>query len=119
MSIFDEIKNSVKDVTLDDVMYEAKRVACDALDFAADHKEGLAVCALVAPAAYEIGRKMVKDIKHDSNDKRERCQYWDRRTMHMWETRRPLTNRELMELDYRVKRGEHMGKILSDMRVLR
>lgn len=119
MSIFDEIKNSVKDVTLDDVMYKAKRVAGDALDFAADHKEGLTVCALVAPAAYEVGRKVVKDIKHNKRDKADRCHYWDRRTMHMWETRRPLTNREWMELDYRVKRGENAGKVLSEMRLLR
>lgn len=111
MSILDDIKNSVN---LDDISYKAKQLASDALDFAEEHKEGI----VVAYCAADIIGKATAGIKK-AEKKKETYQIWDPKHMHMWELRRKLTNREHAEIDFRVRRGEHMGKVLAEMRVLR
>lgn len=44
---------------------------------------------------------------------------WDNRSGQFYYLRRRMTNREKMELDYRLEAGERMGFILDDMGLLR
>ena len=58
--------------------------------------------------------KRVKDEKELKT-----CYYYDKRHGHYVKTIRPLTGRELLELDRRYKKGESYSEILSSMKLLR
>ena len=116
----------IKSITIEDVCDKAKEIAGDVLDFAEEHKEGIAVglpCVFVAGG---FVRELTKERKRRrvereriKDQERKRYMIWDPRNMHHWDLRRPLTNVERRELDFRVNKGEHMADVLEDMRVLR
>ena len=58
--------------------------------------------------------KRVKDEKELKT-----CYYYDKRHGHYVKTIRPLTGKELLELDKRYKKGESYSEILSSMKLLR
>ena len=61
-------------------------------------------------------KKMFFDGKERTYEDKRKT-YWDGR--HMWQLRREMTNREQLELDRRLERGESAGEILSDMGLLK
>lgn len=44
---------------------------------------------------------------------------WDAHIGHYWQLRRKLTSAEWLSVESRVKAGESMGKVLSELRVLK
>jgi hypothetical protein len=96
-----------------------KRVITKTLNFIADHQEEI---VMSVPVFFAIGNAIHKtrvENRIENEYRRKTYSQWDPRSMHSWDLRRPLTNREKMILDERVRRGERMVDVLESMRVLR
>lgn len=60
--------------------------------------------------------------KHRNTQKQEELKNeycYDNRLGHYWRLRRPLTNKEWLEIDSRKRNGEYLSDILASMRVLK
>ena len=114
--MLEDIKNYVKD---NDLVGEAKQAAGDALNFVEEHKEGILISVLSASAVGNMINNAQRNKRIKKEVKRVTYSIWDPKHMHHWELRRPLTNREKVELDRRVASGEDMANVLYQMRVLR
>lgn len=74
-----------------------------------------AVGTVVAKGIQVIGRRHNLKIEERNRDRR----VYDTSLGHYWELRRKLDNRDWTEINRRRNRGESLGEILEEMRVLK
>lgn len=104
-----------------------KRGAKNALDnttqWMRENKELVEFAAPVAVYAIGSGARLLASTNRRAavrEEKRLKELYvYDNHTRRYYKLRRPLTNRERLEIDSREARGERLGSILSSMRVLK
>lgn len=79
--------------------------------------------AVVAPIVISSGVELIKVCVRKGNTNEQKrlkeLYIYDRSSGHYFELRRKMKNSELIEFDERKKRGESVGNILRDMRVLK
>lgn len=88
--------------------------------FCINNKEVVVPVAItLATGTVKVTKQLLKarNIKEDERIKEEYC--YDRSLGHYWALRRPLSNKEWLEIDSRKQNGERLADILSDMRVLK
>lgn len=89
-------------------------------DFCTSHQEiVIPVAVTLATGAVKITKLVLKqkNLKQEEHNKEEYC--YDRSLGHYWALRRPLSNKEWLEIDSRKKNGERLSDILSEMKVLK
>lgn len=89
-------------------------------DFCISHQEiVIPVAVTLATGAVKITKLVLKqkNLKQEEHNKEEYC--YDRSLGHYWALRRPLSNKEWLEIDSRKKNGERLSDILSEMKVLK
>lgn len=77
----------------------------------------VAIAALTAVSSMIKGHNRRKELE-EAEIRRERA-FYDRSLGVYWETRRPLTTNEMLEVEERKKAGESIGAILDDMGLLK
>ena len=99
---------------------KARSIKEAALVWGKEHPEEAA--GLVCSVIFVGGGSLIKaagEAKRKRDDYVDReCRQWDPQTGQYYYTRRPLKNREKLELESRMAQGERKGEILKDMRVL-
>lgn len=107
-----EFKEKIKD--------NASRAYYAARDFCINHKEVVVpVAVTLATGAVKLSKMALKhrNLKQEEHNKEEYC--YDRSLGHYWALRRPLSNKEWLEIDSRKRNGERLSDILSEMKVLK
>lgn len=97
----------------------ASRAYDKAKDFCINNKEVVVPVAItLATGAVKLGKLAMKskNLNKEEQLKEEYC--YDRSLGHYWKLRRPLTNKEWLEIDSRKRDGERLSDILSSMKVL-
>ena len=97
----------------------ASRAYDKAKDFCINNKEVVVPVAItLATGAVKLGKLVMKskNLNKEEQLKEEYC--YDRSLGHYWKLRRPLTNKEWIEIDSRKRDGERLSNILSSMKVL-
>lgn len=114
----DPHKKTAREI-LDEVIFKAKETAKKAATWAVDHKDEATALVITAVTAYAGIKKITR--KTESAVERERIDhcYYDPSSGLHWQLRRPMTNRERIELSQRKRAGEPVEDILYDMRILR
>lgn len=117
---FEDFKKESKRREFKEKMKEtASRAYNKTKDFCINHKEVVVPIAItLATGAVKLSKMALKhrNLKQEEHNKEEYC--YDRSLGHYWKLRRPLTNKEWLEIDSRKKNGERLSDILSSMRVL-
>ena len=106
--IVEKVKNRASNA------YQKARIFC------INNKEVVVPVAItLATGTVKVTKQLLKarNIKEDERIKEEYC--YDRSLGHYWALRRPLSNKEWLEIDSRKQNGERLADILSDMRVLK
>ena len=89
-------------------------------EWVARNKEALIILTPVVIKGVTTVAKVVgkrNNLRKEEELKEEYC--YDRSLGHYWRLRRPLSNREWLEIDRRKKEGERPSDILDEMRVLK
>lgn len=89
-------------------------------DFCISHQEiAIPVAVTLATGAVKITKLVLKhqNLKQEEHNKEEYC--YDRSLGHYWALRRPLSNKEWLEIDSKKRNGERLSDILSEMKVLK
>lgn len=89
-------------------------------DFCINNKEIVVPIAItLATGAVKLGKLAMKskNLNKEERLKEEYC--YDRSLGHYWALRRPLSNKEWLEIDSRKRNGERLSDILSEMKVLK
>lgn len=89
-------------------------------DFCANNKEIVIPIAItLATGAVKLSKMAMKsrNLSKEERIKEEYC--YDRSLGHYWALRRPLSNKEWLEIDSRKKNGERLSDVLSEMKVLK
>ena len=88
--------------------------------FCHDNK-GLLIVAttVIASESIKLSKAMIKrrQLKKQEQLQEEYC--YDRSLGHYWRLKRPLSNREWLEIDGQKKSGKRLADILSSMKVLK
>lgn len=102
---------------LDAAWDTTKRAAKNGLQFVSENKEAIFTAGTIIAGcvAFFKGNKTQSDRERDRID----TTYYDPTTGAHWRLKRPLSNRERMELMRRRREGEFTEDILDDMNVLR
>lgn len=121
-----------KIVSIDDFKKESKRRALKekvkrttsnvyhkTKDFCINNKDVVVPVALtLAAGTVKIGKLAMKTRKLNKEEQLKEEYCYDRSLGHYWKLRRPLTNKEWLEIDSRKRNGERLSDILSSMKVL-
>lgn len=115
----EEIKEKAKQF-YEDVTRKAGWFYWDAKKWVRDNKEIVIIAAPIALGVCKELMKVTVKNKQLKEEQRLKDRYiYDRSNMHYYELRRDLTTREWLEIEERKRRGESLGWILNDMRVLK
>lgn len=103
-----------------DAWETGKRKTKEVMDKAWENRETVVPVLL---GVLTIGAGVMKNATkykelEEAETRRERA-FYDRSLGVYWETRRPLTTQELLEVEERKAGGENIGAILEDMRLLK
>lgn len=78
---------------------------------------------IIVPAVGALTLKIIKDAYRDARESKEernlQCKFYDRRTDSYSWSKRPLKQKEALELDERYARGERKKEILREMGLLK
>lgn len=119
VNIEDFRKESKRRAFKEKIVGTATKAYDKAKDFCINNKEVVIPVAItLATAAVKLGKLAMKskNLNKEEQLKEEYC--YDRSLGHYWKLRRPLTNKEWLEIDSRKKNGERLSDILSSMKVL-
>ena len=118
---FEDFKKESKRRQFKEKMKEtASRGYNKAKDFCINNKEIVVPIAItLATGAVKLGKLAMKskNLNKEERLKEEYC--YDRSLGHYWALRRPLSNKEWLEIDSRKRNGERLSDILSEMKVLK
>lgn len=103
----------------DDVIFKAKETAKKAATWAVDHKDEVTALVITAVTVCAGIKKVAGKTAIEVERERISHTYYDPSTGLHWQLRRPMTNRERIELSQRKRDGELIEDILDDMRILR
>lgn len=73
----------------------------------------------VLAIAAKLGKQHNRNKELEEAETRRERAFYDRSLGVYWETRRPLTTAEMLEVEDRKKHGESIGAILDDMGLLK
>lgn len=119
VNIEDFRKESKRRAFKEKIVGTAVKAYDKAKDFCINNKEVvIPVAVTLATGAVKLGKLAMKskNLNKEEQLKEEYC--YDRSLGHYWKLRRPLTNKEWLEIDSRKKNGERLSDILSSMKVL-
>lgn len=118
---FEDFKKESKRREFKEKMKEtASRAYNKTKDFCINNKEIVVPIAItLATGAVKLGKLAMKskNLNKEERLKEEYC--YDRSLGHYWALRRPLSNKEWLEIDSRKRNGERLSDILSEMKVLK
>lgn len=120
VSMEDFKKESRRREIVEKVKNGASNAYQKARTFCINNKEVVVPVAItLATGTVKVTKQLLKarNIKEDERIKEEYC--YDRSLGHYWALRKPLSNKEWLEIDSRKQNGERLADILSDMRVLK
>lgn len=114
-------KKTLKD-HVEDVKCAVKRGARTTYRWAMENKElAIAACPVIV-SVVRGGTIIVSDMMRRGNIKKAETLktrfIYDRSAGHYWKLKKPLTQRQWMEISRRKDSGESMANILSSMRIL-
>ena len=91
----------------------------DTKEFVSEHKGEIAFYTLIlGPGAIKLANTVIKKKAADRERRFDECDYYDPRTGEHWYTKRPLTNRQKLNLEQRCRDGESKGAILRSMHMI-
>lgn len=92
-------------------------------DFRDWYKQNREVILVLGPIVITGATTLIRVVGKNVNLHKEKdlktLYCYDRSLGHYWALRRPLTNREWIEIDRRKKNGERLADILSELKVLK
>lgn len=83
------------------------------------NKEAIIVLTPVVISGIRMIGKSVRRREDKKEEERRACKIYDPSMGDWWDLKKPLTNRERLELEQRVANGELRGDVLRDMKKLR
>lgn len=96
-----------------------KEVWDDTKDFVKENKGTIAFYTMIlGPGALKLGSEFLKNQRQKKESRYDECDIYDNRTGQHWYTKRPLTNRQKLNLETRYNAGESIGSILNSMNML-
>lgn len=98
---------------------DAKVAVLNAWNWVKANKEDLVIVGTAAATIYVRIKKVNAATARETNRRVTDYTYYDPSTGARWHLRRPLNNREQMELITRKRNGERAEQILSEMGLLR
>lgn len=117
-----ELKKAKRKAKRREFLNKVKSKGRSALDWIDIHREETIAIAAGVTAVGGVTAKAIKGHNKkkalaEERDLKELYVY-DRRLGHYWKVRRKLTNSEWLEVDRRVREGQRMADVLSDLRLL-
>lgn len=122
---FEEVHGTAKN-KWNELKANAKLKAGQAVNWFHNNRDEIVTISGAVVAAAGVAGSLIRAVNNSSwGTKRQReastlkkyC--YDRSAGHYWELRRPLSNQEWAAVEDRRRRGERIGDILEDMRVLK
>lgn len=106
----EKAKEKVKEVSK-----KAKQKLTNVYAYCKEHPEDVFYGAIVVAGACSAIDKKIQHQRRRVEEYRRQHQHYDRQTNQWVDLRRPLTEQEKWELNYRHKHGERISDILADM----